>query len=287
MTAFHNLRHVVARAFCVVFTAVALQASPDITESTVLATVNDKKFTVLELQQVLQSIPPQMRSIPAERLIPLMIRAWVQEQLFLAEARKDGIKSHELYKKRMKSARMNALVSTYQELKAKELVTDKKIEDAYNKYIKENFEGKKIKERKIQYALFDSKAKADEALKLYKNKSLDMDEVVAKYSRDKAQNGVIGYVSDLHKGIPPEFRKEIKNVKEGDIRGPFKTRAGWNLVKCLEVRDMKKPSLSDQSQKLQQQVMAAEFEKHYEALKKKHKVKIEKVPGLTEPAKKP
>lgn len=274
-------------AFSAFFMSSSVTAAPEINEKTLLATVEGKKFTVAELQQVLQSVPPQLRQMPPERLIPLMIRAWVQEQLFLAEAKKEGIKDTDIYKKRMRSARVNALVSTYQDLKIKELVTDAKLQEAYDAYIKENFEGKNIKERKIQHALFDSKAKAEEALGLYKKKTLDMDEVVAKYSRDKLQNGILGYVSDLHKGIPPEFRKEIEKMKEGEVRGPFKTRAGWHIVKCLDVRDQKKPTLSDMTRPLQQQVMAKEMEKLYDELKKKYKVKLETVPGLTEPAKKP
>ncbi|USO01754.1 MAG: peptidyl-prolyl cis-trans isomerase [Alphaproteobacteria bacterium] len=265
----------------------ALNATPEITENTLLASIGEKKFTVSDLQKMLQALPPQMRNMPAERLIPLVMRAWVQEQLFVAEARKTGIRKNDLYLARVKNARIQALFETYMQVKTSELVTDEKIKAAYDTYIKENFENKKLKERKIQHALFTSKDKADEALKLYTSKSLDMDEIVAKFSSDKLQNGVLGYINDLHKGIPAEFRKEVENMKESEIRGPFKTRAGWHLVKCLDVRDLKKPELSDMTKGLQQQVAAQEIEKHYEALKKAYNVKLEKVPGLTEPAKKP
>ena len=80
----------------------------------------------------------------------------------------------------------------------------------------------------------EAERKIEEAL-LKIRQGQPFEEVVKKYSDDRATRENDGRLGELNKGqVDPEFYQRAVELKAGEVSGPVKTRFGYHLIKALD-----------------------------------------------------
>lgn len=211
---------------------------------TLLATVNDQKITVADLQRAAASLPPQARQMQPNVLIPLLLNQLVDQKAIQLLAEKENLADKPDVKAAMATAADNILQNAYLE----EKIAPKLSDDALKAYYDAHYASKKPeKEIHARHILVDSEAKA-KAIIAQLNKGTDFAKLSAKDSSDKASGANGGDLGWFKRGdMAPEFANAVFNMKQGKVsQKPVHTQYGWHVVQILGTRTAPVPSF-DQS----------------------------------------
>ncbi len=201
----------------------------------------------------------------------MLVRGFVNQKLFEKEAEKLGLRNSEEFKKKVKAAEDQLLQQELIERQLKTVVTDKLIDDEYNKLAKEL---KGQKEVKVSHILVDTEEKAKE-IKKKLNKGSKFEDLVKEFSKDegsKANGGELGYV--MKGQLVPEFESKAFAMKKDEISDPVKTQFGWHIIKALDSRDVKIPPKEQALNGIKSKLSRDAIEKYITELADKAKIEL-------------
>lgn len=249
---------------------------------TVLAKLNDKEFKLKDAAAMIQALGPQLGAVPLDKLLSILRDAWLQEQIYIQEAKKESLQKSPEYKDALRRVKRQILIEVYLAKTSERLVTEDKLRKAYDEEIKKKYSDSNKEEVKVQHIQVKSKAKALEVIELLNKEAIDFDQAIAKFSESKENNGVIGYVSELTDSLIPPVREAALSLKKvGDYtKTPVKMGNSYLIFKALDRRKIKAPSFEDLSPQLSRQIARDEMKKNFEKLKKAYKVKEYPLPEL-------
>lgn len=248
----------------------------------VLARLDGKEFKLKDAAAMVQALGPQLAQVPLEKILPMMRDAWLQEQMYVSEAKKEKLQKSPEYKDALSKVKRQILMEVYLAKLSEKLVTETKLRAAYDEEVKKKYSDSNKKEVKIQFVELDSKSKAQEVIQLLKSNSIDFDQAVTKFSRNKENNGVLGYVSENTEGVIPQFIEAAMSLKKsGDITDkPLKIGKFFYVLRSLGDRKIEKPKFEELAPTLSRRVMGAEMKEHSAKLKKQYKVEEFPLPKL-------
>lgn len=251
----------------------------------VLARIDGKEFKLKDAAAMVQALGPQLAQIPFDKILPMMRDAWLQEQMFVGEAKKEKLQKSSEYKEALSRVKRQILMEVYVSKLSEKLVTESKLRAAYDEEVKKKYSDANKKEVKIQFVELESKAKAKEVIDLLTSKAIDFDQAVAKFSRNKENNGVLGYVSENTEGIIPQFIEAALALKKsGDFTDkPIKLGKYFYVLRSMGDRKIEKPKFEDMAPSLSRRVMSAEMKDFTAKLKKQYKVEELPLPKLPAP----
>lgn len=201
----------------------------------------------------------------------MLVKGFINQKLFEKEAEKLGIRSSEDFKKKVKAAESQLLQQELIERQLKTAVTDKLIDDEYNKLTKEL---KGQKEVKVAHILVDTEEKAKE-IKKKLNKGSKFEDLVKEFSKDegsKANGGELGYV--MKGQLVPEFENKAFSMKQDEVSDPVKTQFGWHIIKALDSRDVKIPPKEQAINGIKGKLSRDTIEKYITELADKAKIEL-------------
>ncbi|NVN32253.1 peptidylprolyl isomerase, partial [Endobacter medicaginis] len=226
--------------------APAAAPSPQDTANKVLATVNGEKITVADVEQLANSLPPQLRQQDPSQLLPKLIDALVVRKSLLIAAQKDKLGNDPKVKAEIVRAQQQAadsvLQAAYMTNALKPMVTDAAIQQAYDQF-KANFKGEP--EVHARHILVKTEAEANDIIKQLKG-GADFAALAKKYSTDKGSadtgGGDLGW---FKKGdMLPEFSDAAFAMKKGETSSkPVKTQYGYHVIQVLDTRTEPAPTL--------------------------------------------
>lgn len=113
-------------------------------------------------------------------------------------------------------------------------------------------------------------AKAEAKLAQLRKRLASADEdfatIAATASEDRSsapRGGEIGWLSDAQ--IQPELRTPVVRLLQHEISAPLRLNDGWHILKCLDRREAKEPSLAEARTALAQQLRAEKARANSEA----------------------
>ena len=234
--------------------------------------VNGKAIPKAQLDKLVQRSGqpdnPQVRDQAREML--------VTRELVLQEADKRGVIQNEMVREQLEQARMGVLVgAVFEDYVEKEGVAEADLKAAYES-AKVQYTGK---EYHVEHILVEKEADA-KAITAQLKAGANFEEIAKAKSLDpgSAKNGGdLGWVSD--KALVPEFSKAMVQLKNGQITDkPVKSQFGWHIIKMIDSRDVKAPSIEEMKDQLKQMIMAdknwqkAKFSEMMEKLRSKAKI---------------
>jgi peptidyl-prolyl cis-trans isomerase C len=179
-----------------------------------------------------------------------IIKQIYTEQIIIDNAKKtDLFKSKDIQNK-ISQATNKIIKEAYLQKISQKTATRENIETLYQQKIKD-LEGKT--EVNAKHILVKNKS---EALKIsigITNKSFEKTakaKSIDPYSKDKG--GDLGYFTEG--SMVKEFEDIVFNMKKNQISKPFKTQFGWHIVKLIDKRQAKIPSLDEIYEKLKQEL---------------------------------
>lgn len=214
------------------------------------AIVNGKAIPKAQLDKLVQKSKqadnPQVRDQAREML--------VTRELILQEADKRGVIQKESVRDQLEQSRMGVLIAAvFEDYVEKEGVADSDLKAAYDS-VKTQYTGK---EYRVEHILVEKEADAKAIIAQIKG-GANFEEIAKSKSKDPGSapnGGDLGYVSD--NALVPEFSKAMVQLKNGQVTDkPVKSQFGWHIIKMVDVRDVKPPSMDDIKDQLKQMIMA-------------------------------
>jgi peptidyl-prolyl cis-trans isomerase C len=212
--------------------------------------VNGKSIPKAQLDKLVQrsgqSENPQVRDQAREMLIT--------RELVLQEADKRGLIQNELVREQLEQARIGVLVSAvFEDYIQREGVADADLKAAYES-VKAQYSGK---EYHVEHVLVEKESDAKSITAQIKA-GANFEDIAKAKSLDpgSAKNGGdLGWVSD--KALVPEFSKAMVQLKNGQITDkPVKSQFGWHIIKMIDFRDVKAPSMEEMKDQLKQMIVS-------------------------------
>lgn len=236
------------------------------------AIVNGKAIPKAQLDKLVQRSGqpdnPQVRDQAREML--------VTRELVLQEADKRGVIQKEIVREQLEQARMGVLIAAvFEDYVEKEGIAEAELKAAYES-VKAQYTGK---EYHVEHILVEKEADAKAIIAQIKAGASFEDIAKAKsIDPGSAKNGGdLGWVSD--KALVPEFSKAMVQLKNGQVTDkPVKSQFGWHIIKTIDSRDVKAPSMDELKDQLKQMIVSdknwqkAKFSEMMQKLRAKAKV---------------
>lgn len=232
----------------------------------VVATVNDHPITASEIDQRLQTLPPQVRGQFAtgerrHQLVEQVILGYLMAQ----EATKEGLDRSPEFKEGMAQARESLLARMYMKKHVDEegQPTDEELKKEYEKHLPEMAPPAQIHARHI---LVKTKEEAAVARKRVVEGGEAFETVAKEVSTGPSapKGGDLGFFGTGR--MVPAFEKAAFALKEGDVSEPVETQFGWHVIKVEEKRESKAPAFEEVKGRLAQQMVQERYRSQLSAL---------------------
>lgn len=247
------------------------QAKPAADPNMLLATVNDQKITLGDVQRAATTLPPEARQLQPAVIIPLLINQLIDQKAIQIQADKAGLASKPAVKAAMEAAANNVLQNAYLE----EQVAPKLTDDALKAYYQEHYASKKPEEEvHARHILVDSEAKAQGIIRQL-NKGADFAKLASRLSTDKASGGTNGGDLGWFKrgDMIPDFSNAAFSMKSGTItQKPVHTQYGWHVIQVLGTRTAPVPSFEQVRDQIRRDLIRQEVRKVVEAAEKQARI---------------
>ena len=225
----------------------------------VLGRIGDIEVTADQLRESLAGIEgADINTANNPQALGQYARALLLQRLVLQQAREQKWDQDPAVISRMVRAREAALSESYLESKSKPDATypsEQEIKNAYeaNKsklLIPKSYELAQIfidtPESEDSTAQAKAKSKLEEVRKQLAAKDADFSSIARTSSDEKssAENGgKIGWLAENQ--IQPEIRSKLPNLKLKAVSEPIRLNAGWHIIKLLDVREARPPTLDE------------------------------------------
>ena len=225
----------------------------------VLGRIGDIEVTTEQLRESLAGLEgANTNTANNAQALGQYARALLLQRLVLQEAREQKMDQDPAVIARMVRAREAALSESYLESKSRpdaSYPTEQEIKDAYEAnnsklLIPKSYELAQIfiesPESGDSAAQAKAKSKLEEIRKELAAKDADFSSIARKSSDEKssAENGgKIGWLAENQ--IQPEIRSKLPNLKLKAVSEPIRLNAGWHIIKLLDVRESRAPTLDE------------------------------------------
>jgi peptidyl-prolyl cis-trans isomerase C len=194
----------------------------------------------------------------------------------LQEADKRGVIQKESVRDQLEQSRMGILVAAvFEDYVEKEGIAEADLKAAYET-IKTQYTGK---EYHVEHILVEKESDAKAIIAQVKG-GANFEEIAKAKSKDPGSakdGGDLGWVSD--KALVPEFSKAMVQLKSGQVTDkPVKSQFGWHVIKMVDIRDVKAPSIEEIKDQLKQMIASdqnwqkAKFSEMMQKLRAKAKI---------------
>ncbi len=263
--------------------AIAVLSATLLTSSTLAAGTVVGKYNGGEVtsQEIMKELRPMLDSQPQskgkkfsdldKKLQESLVRGYISQKVLEKEADKLGLRSSKEFKQKMKIAEFQLLQQELIERHLDKTITDKMVNDEYQKITKEL---KGQKEVKISHILLDTEEKAKDVKKQL-NKGGKFGILAKKYSKDpsaKSNGGELGY---MMKGkLVPEFESKAFSMKRNEISDPVKTEFGWHIIKVLDSRMIKIPAKEQAESSIRDSLSRTIISEYFSKLTEKANIEV-------------
>ena len=217
----------------------------------VVAKVDGKDITRLDVLNFVQTLSPQVRQLPIDQLFPMAVDQLVNTQIIIEKTKDVNLDSDPEVQKQLAAAKDQIERSVYIQKEVEKQVDEGKVKKAYDAYVKGFPDAEEVKARHI---LVKDEAKAKELIT-----KLDAGEDFAKLATENSTDGTakaggeLGYFTE--KEVVPAFAAAAFATTPGSYtKTPVKTDFGFHVIKVEEKRKRPPATLEQAKPFLEAQV---------------------------------
>jgi peptidyl-prolyl cis-trans isomerase C len=244
-------------------------------ENKVLAVVNGREITQLDVQKTLQSLGQAAMNYQGPEGEKKLVDELVNQELFYAEAVATDLDKDDQFIAEMAEVKNNMLKQFFvRKLLADIQVPEEEVEAYYNEN-KAQFN--KPAQAKASHILVDTEDQAQD-IKKEIEAGLSFEEAAQKYSKcpSNAKGGDLGFFGQGQ--MVPEFEQAVFAMEVGDMSAPVQTQFGFHLIKKTDAADGGEAEFGEvRSNIVQQLTVQKQNEVYYgkaDALKEKYSVEM-------------
>ncbi len=253
-------------------------AAPPPGTDPVVARVDGSEIHQSDVEEAMQSLPAEYRSMPQQALYTALIDQLIDRKAVSVMARKEGLDKDPAVQRQMARAQEEALQSALFHRDVGPLVTDQAVRARYDR----DFAGKPGEtEVHARHILVGSEADATAIIAELK-KGGDFAAIAKARSSDPgaAQGGDLGW---FKKGdMLPEFSEAAFALKPGEVSDkPVHTSYGWHVIQVQERRTAPPPSYEQMREELRNQMIQEGVQKLLASARAATKVEKFNIDGST------
>lgn len=223
-------------------------------QNPVLASVNGQPIRLADVRQAMASMPEQLRKLPDNIIVPILLNQLVDQRAIQAAATKSGLDKQPDVQQQMQTAAQNALQNAYLSAQVTPSLTD----DAIKAYYDKNYANKPgAEEIHARHILVQTEEQATDIIKQLKA-GADFGQLAAKLSKDPGsakQNG--GDLGWFKKGdMLPTFWDAASTMQPNSYsQTPVHTQYGWHVIQVLGKRTAPTPTLDAMRDQIRQKLI--------------------------------
>lgn len=273
---FHKVVRLTVLATCLCMPFASHAANSKVSSKEILAAeINGEKVYRSAVERVHEA-HSQLKMIPLEAVYERLLEHVVDSHLLGEAARKTNLADDPEVTKAIEALKEEVLRRFYLEREMDKLITEEKLKELYNEFIKENPPAKEVHARHI---LLENEKDAKAIVVELKN-GADFIETAKKKSigPSATRGGDLGYFTK--EAMVPSFAEAAFAMEKGDVsEAPVKSDFGWHVIKVEDTRMSEQPTF----EKIEPNLRAQSSEKAIaEIVKKLHegvKVKLYDMDG--------
>lgn len=205
----------------------------------VVAKVDGKEITRVDVYRFIQTMPPQMQQLPAVQVYPIAMEQVINTRIVQNKANDADVVDSEQFKLEMEMAKQQIARNLYLQKQVDSKISEGKLKKMYNDQIKQIPD---VEERRARHILVDTEDKAKAVLKKLSTgekfedlaKSLSM-------GPTGPNGGDLGYFAKAD--MVPEFAEAAFQMEKNSIlETPVKTQFGWHVIQLVDMRQRPKPT---------------------------------------------
>jgi len=218
---------------------------------TVVAKIDGQAIHLSDLMSAYSQLPPQAQQMGMEAVYPFLLDRVIDEKLLGIAAGKAIAADDPEVKKQMDQLRERVTIQVYFSRTLKERVTDERVREGYDQYLKDNPPAEELHARHI---LLETEEKAREVLTEIQG-GKDFAEAAKEHSTGPSgpNGGDLGYFG-ADSMVKP-FSEAAFAMQAGEISSePVQTEFGWHLIKVEDRRSTPQPGFEEMREQISQQL---------------------------------
>jgi peptidyl-prolyl cis-trans isomerase C len=239
-------------------------------EDEVVAKVNGQTITLSDIALADEEMGQALARLPEELRFQYLLGMLIDRRIVAQAAKEKKMEDDPMVKRREAYYDEKALRDVYWVQLMRDKVGEKAVKAYYDDHIAK---AEPETEAHAAHILVATKAEAQKVLSEIKG-GKTFEDVAKSTSKDSSsqEGGDLGW---FKKGdMVPEFANVVFKMKPGQVSDPVQTKFGWHVIKLLETRKSKKPTLDEAHDDIMRTLAREQGTKTMEALRKKSKIEI-------------
>lgn len=251
-------------------------------ETVIVAKIDGRNYSAADLNDFIDTLPPQIRQIPLHMILPSLIQQFVNFKLATEAAYAEGLDTDPEVQKQLRVQQDRIVRDTLLNRKAEEAVTDEKLQEAYKEFLLGNPPETEIHARHI---LVPTEEEA-KAIIAELDAGADFAKLASEHSSGPsgANGGDLGYFTRERMVKPfsdAAFALEVGKYTET----PVKTEFGYHVIQVEDRRQSKPPALDDVKDKLSQHIAGQVVQAYFKQLREGKDIELFNLDGSPLPVK--
>ena len=228
--------------------------APAAPEDPIVARVDGEPIHLSDLAAAAQELPEQLRSVPSQRLYPILLDQLISGRAIAAAARAAGLDRDPETRARIRRAEEQELQQAYLSRELAGKMNDQAVRERYDQQLAARPAEEEVHARHI---LVPTEAEAREALAELRG-GADFAAVAQRRSSGPGarEGGDLGFFK--RGDMVPEFAEAAFALQPGQLSDPVRSPFGWHVIQVLERRTAPPPRFEEVREQLRQQMLEAE-----------------------------
>lgn len=235
----------------------------------VVARVDGKEITRVDVYRFIQTMPANMQQLPATQIYPIAMDQVINTRIVQNEADNADIQNSEEFKREVDIAKQQIVRNLYLQNAVDKKISDKMVKKAYDDYVKKIPD---VEERRARHILVETEEKAKAVLaKLKTGEKFEALAQSLSIGPTGPKGGDLGYFAKNE--MVPEFAEAAFKMKKGDVsEAPVQTQFGWHVIKVEDTRQRPKPTMEQMRPVLQAELRRTALDDLLKDLRKDVKI---------------
>lgn len=223
----------------------------------VVAKVDGKDITRVDVYRYIKSMPQNLQQLPAQTVYPLALEQTINTRLVQNRANAANLMEDPEVQTQIDMAKQQIVRNVYLQREVEKEVSDADVKKAYDEFV-----GKQpdVQQRRASHILMETEAEAKAAIKRLEE-GADFAALAKELSTGPTgpKGGDLGYFAKAD--MVPEFAEAAFAMKKGDVsKEPVKTQFGYHVITVTDARTQPKPTLEEMKPAIEAELRRGKLE---------------------------
>ncbi|NQZ13596.1 MAG: peptidylprolyl isomerase [Alphaproteobacteria bacterium] len=208
----------------------------------VVAKVDGKDITRVDVYRYIKSMPQNLQQLPAQTVYPLALEQTINTRLVQNRANEANLMEDPEVLTQIDMAKQQIVRNVYLQREVAKEISDAEVKKAYDEFIAKQPD---VEQRRASHILLKTEEEAKVAIKRL-GEGANFADLAKELSTGPTgpKGGDLGYFAKAD--MVPEFADAAFSMKKGDVsKAPVQTQFGYHVIAVTDARQQPKPTLEE------------------------------------------